>query len=89
MLITVKTTSGTNFAINPSDISTVRDDGNDVRVTFTNGSNLDVGMRFDDFMKLINEHDNVNSYGKMTEAVCGKLDEINNVICGGFAHIGR
>ena len=88
MLITVKTTSGTNFAINPSDISTVRDDGNDVRVTFTNGSNLDVGMRFDDFMKLIKKHNNVNSYDKMTDAVCEKLEDMTTVITAGLARIG-
>ena len=89
MMITVKTVHGTRFAINPNDISTIRDDGDNVHVSFTANSSIDVDMKFDEFMRLINEHDNVNAYGKMTEAVCGKLDEINSVICGGFAHIVR
>lgn len=89
MMITVKTVHGTRFAINPNDISTVRDDGDNVHVSFTANSSIDVDMKFDDFMKLINEHDNVNSYGKMCDTICRKIDELTSVTAGGFGHIAR
>lgn len=89
MLVKVKTVHGTPFAINPRDISTIRDDGDNVHVSFTNNSSIDVAMSFDDIVKLMNEHDDVNSYGKMCDTICRKIDELTSVTAGGFGHIAR